>query len=286
LIKTKITIFFLIACLLINISCSSAPKNPQDIDVLRSQAEFWLKTANIDAGQGRFENALSQLTDAKKNAILADDISLIIRSCLSRGNVLYSMGRTDDAFAEWNRAITEAESYGDSELLSVSRIFLSRGNLLTGRTQAQTVLSDVTRESSNIKTNKLYIAFSWQVRGLANRALGNYPEAEKAFKNSLDIHEKEKNMENTSYDWYMIASVRSLAGNNPSALDALKASLAIDRRIENSWGLAATYRAMGDIHKKTGKQKEALAFYIRAREIFSAMGNDYEVTEINKRLEN
>jgi len=285
MINIKLTAYFFISLLII-VSCSTAPKNPENIEVLRKQAEFLLKNGNKDAEQGKLDNALIQLTDAKKNGILADDLSLIIRSCLSRGNVLYSLGRSDEAFSEWNRAIAEAESYGETELISVSRIYLSRGNLLSGRSQPQTVLSEVTRESEKIKSNRLYIAFSWQVRGLAHRALGSYREAEDAFKRSLEIHEKDKNLENASYDWYTIASIRSLAGNTQDAIDALKASIAIDRRIENSWGIAASYRAMGDVFQKAGRRNDALTSYIRAREIYAAIGNEHEVAQINKRLEN
>jgi len=300
MIKNKLIVFFLITFLLIIASCSSAPKNPEDIDVLRSQAEFWLKSANSNAGQGKFKEALIQLDDAKRNAVLTDDSSLIIRTCLSRGNVLFSLGRSDEAFAEWNRAIAEADRYGDAELKSVSRVYFSRGELLSGRLQAnpqsqmrieelaKIVLKKLEDESSNIKSNRLYIAFSWQVRGLAHRALGEYSEAEDAFKRSLDIHIKDKNMEDASYDWYVIASIRSLwAGKTAQdVLNALEASLAIDRRIENSWGIAASYRAMGDVYQKAGKRSEALAAYSRAKEIYAMLGNTDELAEIEKRIGN
>ncbi|MCL2764413.1 MAG: tetratricopeptide repeat protein [Treponema sp.] len=276
----------LIILILIFASCSTAPKSTGDIFFLRAQAEEGMETANREAAKGNFELALSLLTSFKRNAILADDPSLIIRVSLSRGNVLFLLNRLDEAFAEWDYAIAEAQRLGNAELLSVSRVYRARGNLVSGRAQAQSVLDDVNRESANIRANRIYIAFSWQVRGLALRSLALYREAEHAMLQSLAIHERDMHLENASYDWYTIASIRSLAGDLQGSLRALEQSIAIDRRIENSWGLAANYRAMGDVYRKTGQNPEALFAYERARSIYIALGNDHEISEINRRILN
>jgi len=274
----------LILMTLVFISCSSAPKNPGDIYNLRSQAEAVLEAANKDAGRGNYENALLLLDECKRTAILADDPSLIIRSSLSRGNVLLSLGKTDEAFAEWEYAVGEAQKFGNAELLSVSRIFRARGNLVSGRTGAQAVLDEANRESLNIKNDRLYLAFSWQVKGLALRALGSYREAENSVKRSLEIHERDRYLENASYDWYTIASIRSLAGDAAGALEALDASIALDRRIENSWGLAASWRAKGDVYRKASRNNEAEEAYRRALAIYLAMANEHEAAETEQRL--
>ena len=70
------------------------------------------------------------------------------------------------------------------------------------------------------------------------------------------------------------------------ALSALETAIIIDRRIENSWGLASSWRAMGDVYRKMDREEEALDAYSRARAIYSAIGNEYEVEEIDKRMEN
>jgi len=197
------------------------------------------------------------------------------------------MGRSNEAFVEWNQAVSEAERFGDRELLSVSRIFLARGKLVSGMEQGQTILNEVTRESVNIRTNRMYIAFAWQVRGLALRAIGSFNEAENAFRRSLDIHMKEKNFENASFDWFSIASIRSISGNTQGALAALETAIVLDRRVENAWGLAASYRAMGDVHRRAGNETEAIIAYTRARAIYAAMlDKDNEVAEIDRRITN
>jgi len=269
---------------LVIISCSTAPQNPGDVYNFRSHTETLLEAANKDAGRGNFENALLLLDECKRTAIMVDDPSLIIRCCLSRGNVLLTLGKTDDAFADWEYALSEAQRFGNAELLSVSRIFRARGNLVSGRAGAQAVLDEVNRESANIKKDRLYLAFSWQVKGLTLRVLGSYREAEAAVKRSLEIHVRDRYLENASYDWYVIASIRSLAGDTAGALTALDASIALDRRIENSWGLAASWRAKGDVYRKQGKHSEADEAYRRALAIYTAMANENEAAETERRM--
>ncbi|MCL2214244.1 MAG: tetratricopeptide repeat protein [Treponema sp.] len=282
-INIHISILFLLM-ILIYASCSSAPKKPGDVFFLRMQAEDGLEAANREAERGNFENALALLTSYKRNAILADDLSLIVRVSLARGNVFYSLGMTDEAFAEWDQALKEAALLKDSELLSVAKIFYARGNILTGRKTARAVLDEVSVESVNIKKNRLYIAFSWQVRGLALRELGLWSDAEESMKKSLAIHEKDNRLENASYDWYTIASIRSLAGDISGAVSALETSISLDRRIENSWGLASSWRALGDVFRKAGRERDALEAYKRSRSIYVDMGNDYEVEQLDRKI--
>ncbi|MDR2941336.1 MAG: tetratricopeptide repeat protein [Treponema sp.] len=280
----KSVVIFVVAIFIF--SCSSQPKDTGDVIHLRAQAEKELAVANKTAVHGDYETARSLLEECKRKAVLADDWGLIIRCSLSLGNVLFSLGKNDLAFSELEKAVQLAQKHGDRELLSVSRVFYARGNLISGNADPKTVLSEVNSSASNIKNDKLYIAFSWQVKGLAYRAIGSFLEAENAVKQSLAIHEKEKYLDNASYDWYTIASIRSMAGNTQGALDALTAAIRLDRRVENSWGLAANWRAMGDVYRKMGDIQSANDAYMRAKDIYTALGHLKDSAEIDKRMEN
>jgi len=266
-------------------SCSSLPKDTGDINIIRKQAEKEHAIANSEAGRGNFEVARGLLEECRRKAILADDWGLLIRCRLSLGNVLFSLGQ-DAAFSEWEKAVQLAQKQNNRELLSVSKIYQARGALISGKASAQSVLDEVNRESANIKNDKLYLAFSWQVKGLAYRALGSFKEAEDAFKQSLSIHEKARYLDNASYDWYTIASIRSMAGDTQGAIKALEEAIKLDRRIENSWGLAADWRALGDVHRKEGSKQAANDAYLRAKDIYTALGNIKDALEIDKRMEN
>jgi tetratricopeptide (TPR) repeat protein len=272
------------AALLLTISCSTKPKNPTDDFSIRSQAEAALKLGITEADRNKYDAALQLLAECKRQAVLTDDPSLIIRSGLSLGNVLFALGREDEAFTEWGASVSLAEELADRDLLSVSKIHLSRGSLLSKRQSAQTVLEEARREAANIKSDNLYIAFSWNVRGLALREMLSFPDAEKAIQQSLAIHEKDKYILKAAYDWYLIANIRSLDGKTDGALQALKSAIAYDRRMENSWGLAADWRAMGDVYRKNGKILEANKAYKRAKDIFLALGDDQKAEETDKRI--
>jgi tetratricopeptide (TPR) repeat protein len=282
--SNKLRIILLIAAVVI-VSCSSQPKITGDVFTLRNHAEAGLELGNKEAGRGNYESAYRTIRESKRTALLTDNSSLIVRCCLSLGNVLLDMGRTVEAFAEWEQAIAEAQKFNDNELLAVSKVFNARGLLVSRRASAQSLLDEIESQQPNIKTDRLNVAFLWQVKGLALRELGRYREAEDAVKQSLEIHEKGLYLENASYDWYFIASIRSVNGKALEAIEALEASIAIDRRIENSWGLASSYRAMGDVYRNAGENQKAREAYARALRIFVALGSSSEEAETKKRIE-
>jgi len=267
-------------------SCSTPPKNPGDVYSVRRQAEAQLELGSRQADRGSFETALVILDEALRLAIVADDPGLRIRVGLSRGNVLFSLGRGGEAEKAWNDALGEAERAGNGELAAVSRVYIARGKLLSaeGKTSAQAIRDEVNRNLSPIK-DRYYTAFAWTIIGLAEKELGRYAPAEAAVRRALEIHEKDRYFELAAYDWFMIASFRSLAGNYRGALQALESAAAFDRRVENSWGLASDWRAMGDVYRKSGNEAASRAAYVRAAEIFNAIGNSEAAAQTLSRAE-
>ena len=279
----KITAIIFIQFLLFA-SCSTQPKNPGDIYELRKQAEAQLDLGNKLSDRGNNDEALILINEAQRLAIISDDTRLIIRTSLSRGNVLINMQQTEEAAGEFENALAESLRTENREFTALSRIHISRYMLLTGRTPAQKVKEDVSKEMGFLKTDKLYIAFAWMVCGLAEKEMGKFTEAEADIKQALNIHEKGRYLEQAAYDWFLIASFRSLKKNYPGAQDAMMQALALDRRIENSYGLATDWRALGDIHAKAGNTKESREAYLRSADIFRALGNDEAAEEVESRI--
>ena len=269
-------------------ACSTPPKNPGDVYSLRKQAEAQLDIANKQADRGGFETALPLLDEAMRLAVVTDDPSLRIRVGLSRGNVLFSLDRREEAEKAWSNALGEAEKMGNNELTAVCRIHIARGKLLSpeGKGTAQAIRDEINRNLPQIKSDRLYIAFAWMVIGLAEKELGRYAQAEAAVRRSLEIHQKDRYFEQAAYDWFMIASFRSLSGDYRGSLQALESAAAYDRRVENSWGLASDWRAMGDVYHKAGDRDAGRAAYVRAAEIFRSIGNDEAAAETLSRAEN
>jgi len=256
-----------------SLSCSTAPKNPGVIYSLRRQAEAQLNQANKQADRGELGTALSLLEEATRLAVATDDPGLRVRAGLSRGNVLFALGRRGEAEEIWHSALSEAEGIANGELAAVSRIHIARGKLLSATAAAESVRDEVNRDMTMVKSDRLYTAFAWMVIGLAEKELGHYAQAEAAVRRSLEIHEKDRNFELTAFNWFMIASFRSLSGDYQGARQALEMAIGFDRSVENSWGLASDWRALGDVNRKAGDRDAATAAYLRAAQIFRAMGN-------------
>jgi tetratricopeptide (TPR) repeat protein len=275
------------AAVLLGVSCSTLPKRPAEVRKLRGMAESQLDLANTEADRGNYETALVLLTEARRIAVSVDDLSLRIRTGLSRGNVLFSLGRGEEASGAWEAALLEAEAAGRRDLSALSRIHIARGRLLSASGEdaaaARAVREEVGREIAFIKSDAYYTAFGWVVAGLAEKALGRYGDAEDSVHKALGIHEKGRYIEQAAYDWFLIASIRSVAGQYAGAQTALESAMALDRRVENSWGLAADWRALGDVLKKAGDAAAAGAAYRRSAEVFRSLGMDDAAADAESR---
>jgi tetratricopeptide (TPR) repeat protein len=263
------------------LSCSSAPKRPAEVFTERKMAETQLELANKAADRARYDDALSMLEDARRIAVSADDPGLRIRTALSRGNILFYLGKRADADAEWNAALAEAQDAKDAMLAAACRVYMYRAALLSGEAAPEETARKTRAELPALKNEPLFTALAHTVIGLAEKArispgANNGAEAERAVQSALQIHQKANYLELAAYDWYIIASIRSVSGNYKSALDALQNAISFDRRAENSHGLGSDYLAQGDVCSKMHDLNGAKAAYKRAEEIFTAAGMETE----------
>ncbi|MCL2190681.1 MAG: hypothetical protein FWB79_01685 [Treponema sp.] len=266
--------------------CSTRPGGRGDVYDTRIRAETQLELGNRQADRGDLDAALALLDEAMRFAVLADDSGLRVRAGLSRGNVLLSLGRADEARAGMNLAVEEALRTGDRELAALARIHEARRRLLSpgGAGAAGGVVEEVSREMALLR-DPVQVAFAWTVVALAEGELGRYDRAEAAARRSLAAHERGRRLELAAFDWFMIASFRSRSGDFAGARLALEASMSLDRRVENSWGLASGWRALGDVERRAGNPDAARAAYARASEIFRALGNYRAADEALSRVE-
>ena len=258
--------------------CSSAPKKPLEIFTERNVGASQLNLANQTAIHGRYEDALRLLAEARRIALSTDDPQLRIKTSMSRGNILFSMGRRTEAFSEFESAAAEGDASGENVLASLARIYTIRANLRlqeeSGKNNA--AVGDLTTRLNNemtaVRSDSSATAAALVTLGMAEKLSGRWTEAENAVKKALDIHDKGRFLEDAAYDWFLIASIRSVAGNYDSSIEALRQAIRFDRRAENGFGLASSWQAMGDVYKKAGRTEDSRAAYRRAAEIFLAIG--------------
>jgi tetratricopeptide (TPR) repeat protein len=233
--------------------------------------ETQLTIANTEADRGNYAEALSLLAEAWRMAVSTDRPALRVRVGISRGNVLFYLGRRQEAEAVWETARKEAETAGNRVLAAACRIYRQRSLLSADGSTAEEVLAAVQTELGEVKSDKLFTALAWTVIGLAEKELDRFENAEKSLRNALSIHEDDRYLEQAAYDWYLIASVRSVAENYQGALAALDAALGFDRRAENTFALGMDWTARGDVLRKMGEEDEAVAAWRRAAEIFRSL---------------
>jgi tetratricopeptide (TPR) repeat protein len=276
-------------------SCSSAPKKPAEIFTNRNTAANQLDFANRTANQGRYNDALLILNDARTLAVSADDPVLLIKIALARGNVLFSLGRHEEAFADWEEAGREGESAGEQNLAIQVRIYEARARLMLliagnpSQTQnkekmIEDIRDGVKQQIAALKSDPLGEAAGWIVEGMAEKELRHYGEAESAIRRALAVHEKQLYLEEAAYDWYLIASVRSVQGNYDGAVEALRSAIGFDRRAENGFGLSSSWQALGDVYAKAGNTADSTAAYRRSAAIYRSLGLDDLAEKVEAKL--
>jgi tetratricopeptide (TPR) repeat protein len=277
----SIKISFLFFAFCFAISCSSVPKKATAIFTERNMASNQLDLANRTANQGRYAEALLIVEDARRIAVSVDDPPLVIKTSITRGNILFSLGRHDEAFLDLEAAYLEAERSGERNLAALASIFLCRGRLMIlsnsgTNTGAEEIRDQVNDLISSIRSDNHSQAAGYVVLGLAEKELRRFQEAERALRRALDIHEKGLYLEEAAYDWFVIASIYSVSERYVDALAALNTAISFDRRAENGFGLASSWQAMGDVYSKAGNTQEAGVAYRRAADIYRALGlEDY-----------
>ena len=272
------------------IGCSSAPKKSAEVFTERNMAENQLNLANLSATRGHYQDALLIVEDARRLALISDDPPLRLKTSISRGNFLFSLGRHTEALQEWESASVEGDASGEKIFAALARIYLIRAKLVmlanenseTGAAapasaaaaaEVDKFKAQLNSELNTVKSDSLSSAAGHVTMSLAEKQLGRWADAENAAKRALAIHEKGRFLEDAAYDWFIIASIRSVAGNYSSSLEALQMAISFDRRAENGFGLASSWQAMGDVYQKAGRSEEARTARRRAADIFRAMGH-------------
>jgi len=265
--------------LLLTGGCSSAPKRPAEITAARNACDAQIAMGDAASARGDFANAELYFAEAWRLAVGADYEKGRIRALLSRGEARFAAGDIARAQTDRQQAYAEAAAGGYPALAAAAQASIARGNLGEGRADVSTEdraaraieAQTAAREALPLLGGEpLLKASVLRTAALAEKDLGNFAEAEKHLLEAAGIHEKGLFLEDSGYDWFLLASVRSKAGMYDRALEALDRAIEFDRKAEHSAGLGMDWLARGTVFEKKGERDAAAAAYRRSAEIFAA----------------
>ena len=272
------------------LGCSSVPKKPVEDFTNRNLAANQLNLANQTASRGYYSDALLILEEARRITLGTDDPALRIKTSTTRANILFSMGRHDEAFSEWDSAANEADASNETVLAALARVYSIRARLVLFAAEDSGTDADVQDYKTQVSrimgsaNDPVLGAAGNLTLGMADKQLKRWTDAENSVKKASEFHEKNFSLEDAAYDWFIIASIRSMAGNLDASLDALKSAINFDRRAENGFGLASSWQAMGDVYKKANRDDDSRAAWRRAADIYRAMGHDDRADKLEAQL--
>jgi tetratricopeptide (TPR) repeat protein len=253
------------------ISCSSAPRQPEAVITVKTQADQDTASGQAYYRQGRYQLALQFFSNALTQYTSVDDGEGIVRSYNAVGRCYIALGSPDDAEGVFLRARERAREEKAGALLfdsstNLAELYLSKGDAQRARAILMEELPAVASRTPN-QAAQLYHDL-----GTAEKNLGASPAALDYFARSLKINLDGKYYAEAASDYYMIASVHSRDGRYDEAAASAALALSFDKRVESSPGIAKDLYALGVIASKKGDQAAAFDWFQRSYLVFTTLG--------------
>ncbi|HEX2080907.1 MAG TPA: tetratricopeptide repeat-containing diguanylate cyclase [Longimicrobium sp.] len=205
-------------------------------------------------------------------AVRAGDARAAADLRLCRGYGYESLGRMNEATAEYEHGVAEGRRLGDPRLLADG--LMLRGEMRYYRGEMGVALADLT------ESHDLYVRLGNEDRQrhtlndianlYADRRVGEYDKAIEYYRQLLAAHQAAGNPAEVSTAYFNLGTTLENKGDPAAALDYYRRSLAIERQRGDSAEIAVVERSMGIALTRAGRPAEALrwldaalAFYRR-----------------------
>ena len=265
--------------LLLAVSCSTAPKETDEVTSVKTQAAQDSATGNGYLRQGRTVLALQFFTQSLSEYTSIDDGAGIVSAYNSVGKAYMAMGSLDQAEDMFTRARERARAESPT-LLFISTNNL--GELALARGDAQKALGlfqEALAMPAAARTPPQEAIVRHNI-GTAEKNLGDLTEALKSYTQALDINLGRKLNAEAASDYYMIASVYSLQGSYGEAEANAQLALSFDKRVENSPGIGQDLYALGLIARKRSDLPAAYDYFQRAYLVFTTVNLTAETRKL------
>ena len=264
-------VLFGLAAGLLLVSCSSAPKAPDQTTEKKNRAAEYTEAGNAYFSEGRYRQALQFFNLALNDNISVDNEEGIARSYNSIGKVYLAAGYLEEADQQFRRARAQAEKLGDPLLIAQSKNNLAEAYLERGQLEEAEVLLEEATAAIEGQEAAAELAIIYHNLGSVYKKRGMLQEAIRYFSRALELNTGLKRYAEMASNHYMIASIHSKREDYAAARASIDLALGLDKRVENSIGIGKDLLARGIIEEKAGNNELAYESYEKSLQVYQAM---------------
>lgn len=134
-------------------------------------------------------------------------------------------------------------------------------------------------KKSKIKILKLQLASANNLLGLLHHDEGNYPEALKFYRISLNFFLENGQWNSAANNFHNIGIVYDDQGNYPSALMNYQKSLAIYSALKSNVGIASSYNNIAIVYDNLGDYPMSLKIHLKALKLRESIGDSIGILD-------
>jgi len=220
---------------------------------------------------GLYNQALVFFNMALDENIAADFEPGISKVKSSIGRTSLLIGDISNAEKYINEGYYLAKKLEDNELIAISANNFAELNIFKNLIPEAEKL--IFESLAQAKAKSSIQAEAYHTLAVIERKKGESEKALSTINKAMEINKDNKNHSNLAANYYFAASIYSQENNYSKAVEMLNIALKEDRRIENSFGIAKDYKALGIVSLKNSKKEEAFSFFIKSLDIFKVIKN-------------
>lgn len=277
-------------------SCSSAPKKaPPGIFDARNEAARYVDLGAKALREGSSKSAAGFYAEAYRIYTAVDDAEGRVRALDGLGRLAVP-GAAETKELLWERAQRIAAESGNGAIIAVASLLTAELMLQPPAPPGGGVPeSDAERLKEALRLAEAAAAAlekqggdkarALRIAGSAAKGLGDYQGALERLAAAARLDEKARAYIAYASDRFIAASVHSKAGDYAAAEAALMDALENDRRAEHAAGIGGDYLALALVAEKAGRKDQAIAYYKRAADTYSAARMETEAANVDTRRE-
>ncbi len=253
------------------ISCSTAPKLPQQRNSTKNQANDKRALGAQALLTYRVHEARGFYLDALELSQQVDHAPGVIKALIGLGDAAMRAGDDVLAMAYYKQAEQIGRQQSADEGLVTAMI--RQSEVMISRRDSQQALSLLQGLDRKVESGSMQEALLLHAQGTALRLDGNYTLAASRLEEAEKIARQNDDLIAAAASLYQLASVRVQQGKLSDAAELLLQSLELDHTMENPAGIAASLEALAAVRARQERYDEAADCWIRAYAVYQAVGN-------------